>query len=107
MGQIVDPGALDQIVTFRTVTKARGVGGTLSETISDFDARARVRDVRAREALKGDDIKYTRKIQVILRRRTDLSTHMRLLWQSDIFEITEIQSGSARDLYMTLYAEIV
>jgi len=89
----------------RNVTQNKGVGGQLSDVYSDIQDRAKVKELRAAEGVVGNRLQHFRKIQVGLRRRTDVTTNMRIVWQNEEFEIKEIQPQSERSIYMTVFAE--
>ena len=101
----MQPGDLSERVTIQQATRADdGMGGG-ADTWSTFaEVSARVRPLTGTERLMGA-VEAPATYEFTIRRRTDLTEAMRVVWGGAVFNIRFIAVPPARDLYMTFQAE--
>ena len=102
-------GKLDEQITFQTYTEtADGIGGvtkTWANLASDPTVWAQVRAGSGREAFLEDRTNATAAVIFLVRNRADLTEKMRIVWNSETYNIREIKYEGGRSMYLRIVAE--
>lgn len=101
-----DPGRLDQRVTLQQATRtADGLGGYVKGWSDVATLWARVEPLAGRERDMAQQVESPRDYRVTIRRRADVTTAHRLLWQGNALNIRFVADEGARALYLALDCE--
>ena len=99
-GLQLDPGELDQRVTFREkVETSDGAGGT---TVSwqDFATRwAQIKPMSGERRFQASQVDFTRDYEVTVRRDPSITEDLAIIWQGQTFEIQFISDFGPRSAY--------
>lgn len=99
-------GQLDRRITLQTFSEATDSFGQEVKTYSTLaSVWANVVEkigVGNGEGEKGDMIAATKKVEFIIRYRTDVNEQMRISYNSNTYKITAIQSADARKAFLKL-----
>ena len=102
----INPGDLDQRVRLEAeATVPDGYGGGMLAWTLLAEVWARVRPVSGRERAEAAAVEAPALYRFVIRRRGDLTAGMRVVWNSQAFNIRFVADGGGRDLYMTLDGE--
>lgn len=106
MVAVINPGDLDQRVRIETQSNASdGYGGSVLTWTLLAEVWARVRPVSGRERAEAAAVEAPALYRVVIRRRSDLTEGMRVVWNGQAFNLRFIADGGGREPYMTLDAE--
>jgi len=98
-------GEMDQIITFeQPQTAPDGSGGQTLSWTTLAQAWAKVKPVKLDESERQGAVRAARGYLFTVRRRTDLSEAMRIVWNSESFNIREIRLPGGRASYMEIMA---
>lgn len=102
----MDAGSLDQRVTLQSLSTTTDAGGGRVETWSAVAVLwAKVTPMSGRERLQADQLESPANYRVTIRRRTDITTKHRFLWQGLPLNIRFDGRNNVRDMYATLDCE--
>jgi SPP1 family predicted phage head-tail adaptor len=100
------PGKLRELVTIEEEqTQPDGSGGFTLTWEAFAQVYAHVRPVRLTESERQGAMRASRGYVFTMRRRDDLSEDMRIMWNSQPFNIREIRLPAERELYMEVFAQ--
>lgn len=102
-------GKLDQRITFQARTEASdGAGGTTS-TWGDFDTVptvwAAVRPLTGGETVADGSFNASGMWEFTIRNRSDVSEKDRIQWQSENYNIRQVNRQGGREMYLVIVAE--
>ena len=96
-------GQLDRRITLQTFSEATDSFGQEVKTYSTLTSVwANVKEKVGSEGEDGDMLAATKKVEFIIRYRTDVNEQMRISYNSNIYKITAIQSADARKAFLKL-----
>lgn len=100
------PGQLDQRVTIQQESRVEDEGGGAVVTWVDVaTVWAEVKPLSGRERLHGQQLESRINYRVTIRRRSDITAAMRLVWRGQAMQIRAIPDAGPRALYLTLDCE--
>ena len=96
-------GQLDRRITLQTFSEATDSFGQEVKTYSTLaSVWANVKEKVGSEGEDGDMLAATKKVEFIIRYRTDVNEQMRISYNSNIYKIQAIQSADARKAFLKL-----
>lgn len=96
-------GQLDRRITIQTFSEVTDLFGQEVKVYSTLDSVwANVVEKIGSEGEKGDMIAATKKVEFIIRYRTDVNEQMRILYNNNTYKIQAIQSADARKAFLKL-----
>lgn len=96
-------GQLDRRITIQTFSEATDAFGQEVKTFSTLGSVwANVKERVGREGEEGDMIAATKKVEFIIRYRSDVNEEMRISYNSKTYKIQAIQAADARKAYLKL-----
>ena len=96
-------GQLDRRILIRDFTESTDTFGQEVKTYRDLAyVWANVKEKVGSEGEDGDMIASTKKVEFIIRYRTDVNEQMRILYNSNIYKIQTIQNADARKAFLKL-----
>ena len=106
----MNPGRMDQRVTFQSVTRATDNMGGAVETWANVPSIptvwANVRPLpRSSETVGADRVEARGRYLVTIRHRSDIDESTRMVWKSEVYNIRRIERTGGRTLYLTFEAE--
>tara|TARA_Y100000310_G_C20701393_1_gene830268 strand:- start:2550 stop:2879 length:330 start_codon:yes stop_codon:yes gene_type:complete len=103
---IVDPGEMDQRITFRTDTKASdGMGGNTLTPVDVVTVWAKAISKSGKEQTDYDRVNALGNYDFITHYRSDISESMRIFWNGQEYNIRFIEKLGSRKLYSLFKAE--
>ncbi len=102
-------GKMRSRVTFQELTQTSDGQGGQSESWSDLSTDPTVwcylRPTKSQERLYSAQVQYQRTHEAIIRHRTDLTTEMRMTYDSRVFQIKGIRRPDERKAFLILDLE--
>ena len=96
-------GELDRRITIQTFSETTDTFGQEVKSFSTLaQVWANVVEKVGREGEDGDMIASTKKVEFIIRYRTDVNEEMRISYNSNIYKIQAIQSADARKAFLKI-----
>lgn len=96
-------GQLDRRITIQTFSESTDSFGQEAKTYSTLaSVWANVKEKVGSEGEDGDMIAATKKVEFIIRYRTDVNEQMRISYNSNTYKIQAIQSADARKAFLKL-----
>lgn len=96
-------GQLDRRITLQTFSEATDSFGQEVKTYSTLaSVWANVVEKVGSEGEDGDMLAATKKVEFIIRYRTDVNEQMRISYNSNIYKIQAIQNADARKAFLKL-----
>ena len=96
-------GQLDRRIITQGFSESTDGFGQEVKTYSTLDTVwANVKEKVGSEGEDGDMIASTKKVEFIIRYRTDVNEQMRILYNSNIYKIQTIQTADARKAFLKL-----
>lgn len=96
-------GQLDRRITIQTFSESTDSFGQEVKSYSTLaSVWANVTEKIGNEGEDGDMIAATKKVEFIIRYRTDVNEQMRISYNSNIYKIQAIQSADARKAFLKL-----
>ena len=96
-------GQLDRRITIQTFSETTDNFGQEVKSFSTLDSVwANVVERVGREGEDGEMIAATKKVEFIIRYRTDVDEEMRILYNSNTYKIQAIQSADARKAFLKI-----
>ena len=96
-------GQLDRRITLQTFSETTDSFGQEVKTYSTLTSVwANVKEKVGSEGEDGDMLAATKKVEFIIRYRTDVNEQMRISYNSNTYKITAIQSADARKAFLKL-----
>lgn len=103
---MIDPGELDQQIVIQQKTQTRRTDGGFDVSWTQIaKVWARVRQMRGNERYVADQLEARGLYRFTIRRRTDITAEMRIVWGGKNFNIRFDPTTSGRDHFMTIEAE--
>ena len=100
---IEQAGQLDRRILIRDFTESTDTFGQEGKSYRDFiNVWANVKEKVGSEGEEGDMIASTKKVEFIIRYRTDINEQMRISYNSNIYKIQTIQNADARKAFLKL-----
>lgn len=100
---IEQAGQLDRRITIQTFSETTDTFGQEVKSFSTLaQVWANVVEKVGREGEDGDMIAATKKVEFIIRYRTDVDEEMRISYNSNIYKIQAIQSADARKAFLKI-----
>jgi SPP1 family predicted phage head-tail adaptor len=105
----MQPGKLDQRITFQKVTYSSDGAGGQTEAWGNFvnapSAWAAVRPMSARESMAEDRMTATAETMFTIRYRSDVNETHRILWGGEEYNIRAVRRRGGREMYLEIVAE--
>jgi SPP1 family predicted phage head-tail adaptor len=99
-GLMLDPGELDQRVTFRQKQETSdGAGGVTIEWVDYATRWAQVKPMSGERRFQAEQADFTRDTEVTIRRDPDIDETMAIVWQGRSLEIQFIADFGPRSAY--------
>lgn len=96
-------GQLDRRITLQTFSEATDAFGQEVKSYSTLaTVWAKVVEKVGKESEEGDIIAATKKVEFMIRYRTDVNEQMRISYNSNIYKIKAIQSADARKAFLKI-----
>ena len=96
-------GQLDRRITIQTFSEATDNFGQEVKSFSTLaSVWANVVEKVGREGEDGEMIAATKKVEFIIRYRTDVDEEMRIIYNSNTYKIQAIQSADARKAFLKI-----
>ena len=96
-------GQLDRRILLRNFTESTDTFGQEVKTYRDLAyVWANVKEKIGSEGEEGDMIASTKKVEFIIRYRTDVDEEMRISYNSNTYKIQAIQSADARKAFLKI-----
>ena len=96
-------GQLDRRIIIQGFSESTDTFGQEVKSFSTLDTVwANVKEKIGSEGEEGDMIASTKKVEFIIRYRTDVNEQMRILYNSNIYKIQTIQNADARKAFLKL-----
>ena len=96
-------GQLDRRITIQTFSETTDNFGQEVKSFSTLDSVwANVVERVGREGEDGEMIAATKKVEFIIRYRTDVDEEMRIIYNSNTYKIQAIQSADARKAFLKI-----
>lgn len=96
-------GQLDRRITLQTFSEATDSFGQEVKTYSTLTSVwANVKEKIGSEGEDGDMLAATKKVEFIIRYRTDVNEQMRISYNSNTYKIQAIQNADARKAFLKL-----
>ena len=96
-------GQLDRRITLQTFSETTDSFGQEVKTYSTLaSVWANVKEKVGSEGEDGDMLAATKKVEFIIRYRTDVNEQMRISYNSNIYKIQAIQSADGRKAFLKL-----
>ena len=96
-------GQLDRRIIIQGFSESTDTFGQEVKSFSTLDTVwANVKEKIGSEGEEGDMIASTKKVEFIIRYRTDVNEQMRILYNSNIYKIQTIQTADARKAFLKL-----
>jgi len=96
-------GQLDRRITIQTFSETMDNFGQEVKTFSTLDSVwANVVEKVGRESEEGEMIAATKKVEFIIRYRSDVNEEMRISYNSNTYKIQAIQSADARKAFLKI-----
>jgi len=96
-------GQLDRRITLQTFSEATDAVGQEVKSYSTLaTVWAKVVEKIGKESEEGDMIAATKKVEFMIRYRTDVNEEMRISYNSNIYKIKAIQSADARKAFLKI-----
>jgi len=96
-------GQLDRRITLQTFSEATDAFGQEVKSYSTLaTVWAKVVEKIGKESEEGDMIAATKKVEFMIRYRTDVNEEMRISYNSNIYKIKAIQSADARKAFLKI-----
>lgn len=100
------PGQLDQRVTIQQESRVEDeAGGAVVTWVDVATVWAEVKPLTGRERLHGQQLESPIDYRVTIRRRSDITAAMRLVWRGTPMQIRAVPDPGPRAAYMTLDCE--
>lgn len=96
-------GQLDRRITIQTFSETTDTFGQQVKTYSTLaSVWANVVERSGKEGEEGDMLASTKRVEFIIRYRTDVNAEMRVSYNSNIYKIQSILNADARKAYLKL-----
>jgi len=96
-------GQLDRRITLQTFSETTDAFGQEVKSYSTLaTVWAKVVEKVGKESEEGDIIAATKKVEFMIRYRTDVNEQMRISYNSNIYKIKAIQSADARKAFLKI-----
>lgn len=96
-------GQLDRRITIKGFSETTDAYGQEVKTFTTLaSVWANVTEKVGREGENGDMISSTKRVEFIIRYRTDVTAEMRIEYNSNIYKIEAIQNADARKAFLKL-----
>lgn len=96
-------GQLDRRITLQTFSETTDAFGQEVKSYSTLaTVWAKVVEKIGKESEEGDMIAATKKVEFMIRYRTDVNEEMRISYNSNIYKIKAIQSADARKAFLKI-----
>jgi SPP1 family predicted phage head-tail adaptor len=96
-------GQLDRRITLQTFSETTDTFGQEVKTYSTLaSVWANVKESIGKEGEDGDMIAATKKVEFIIRYRTDVNEQMRITYNNNTYKIQAIQSADARKAFLKI-----
>ena len=100
---IEQAGQLDRRITIQTFSETTDTFGQEVKSFSTLaQVWANVVEKVGREGEDGDMIASTKKVEFIIRYRTDVNEEMHISYNSNIYKVQAIQSADARKAFLKI-----
>lgn len=100
---IEQAGQLDRRITLQSFSESTDSFGQEVKTYTTLaQVWANVKEKVGNEGEKGDMLASTKKVEFIIRYRTDVNAEMRVQYNSNTYKIQTIQNADARKAYLKL-----
>jgi SPP1 family predicted phage head-tail adaptor len=96
---MIPAGSLNELITLQEKVVSRGSNGQEVITWTDYatNVPARIRPIRGREFVALRAAQSDLSMEITIRYKTGVNTTMRLLWNSDPYDIVEMIPGGRRN----------
>jgi len=96
-------GQLDRRITLQTFSETTDAFGQEVKSYSTLaTVWAKVVEKIGKESEEGDMIAATKKVEFMIRYRTDVNEEMRISYNSNIYKIKAVQSADARKAFLKI-----
>ena len=100
---ITDAGQLDRRITLQTYTTSTDAFGQVVKTFSTLaTVWAKVEEKSGKEGEEGDQVIASKKVNFLIRHRSDLNEQMRVVYDNNTYKIEAIINDDARRAFMRI-----